>query len=381
MATSHLGGRCPFPTRSEDMNKAPKRVWNHSPKGPATMVDIARLVGVSQSTVSRILNNSPVAWPVSDKTREQVLSAAKELGYRPNPLARALRGARTMLIGAIVRDVTDPFFITAIDAVAMAANERGYAVVLGHARARADEALALAAVLEARHCDAILVLGDFRQQPLLINDLKNGVIPVVALWHGSQSPGFHSVKVDNDAGIRSVLDHLTKLGHTRVAFVGGASLGDIRDREAAFRKYVKDAGLPSPSAYIHRVENTFSAPRAALELLLQGAERPTAIVAATDVLAVGLLHAASELGIRVPDELSVVGFDDIPFAAATVPALTTVHMPVVEMGAAAVELAVTADGNRTPKSRTFQPRLVVRRSTAPPPDRGSRSTGRSQARK
>lgn len=363
------------------MKKSSKRVANHPPKGPVTMVDIARLVGVSQSTVSRILNNSPVAWPVSEKTREQIVAAAKELGYRPNPLARALRGARTMLIGAIVRDVTDPFFMTAIDSVATAAKERGYSVVLGHAQARADEALALAAVLESRHCDAILLLGDFRQQPLLIDDLKNGAIPVVALWHGSQSHGFHSVNVDNDAGIRFALDHLTGLGHSRVAFVGGASLGDIRDREAAFRKHVKDARLRSPSTYIQRVDNTFSAPQAALEQLLQEAEKPTAIVAATDVLAVGLLHAAAELNVKVPGELSVVGFDDIPFAAATVPALTTVHMPVGEMGAAAVELAVAGDGSRTPKTRTFQPRLVVRGSTAPPPDRESDATGRSRAKR
>lgn len=330
-----------------------------------TMKDIARQAGVSQSTVSRILNGMPVAIRVSDKTRERVLAAAKEHGYRPNPLARALRGAPTMLLGAVVRDITDPFFVTAIDGIARSAKDRGYSVVLGHARARADEALELAAVLEARHCDSILLVGDFREQPLLIEDLERGAAPVVALWHGSHGHEFHSINVDNEAGVRLALDHLTELGHTRVAFLGGASLGDIKDRENAFRAYSEKAGRSAPAAYVQHVENTFEAAHAALDLFLRDGEPPSAIIAATDVLAIGLIGAAAEHGIRVPDDLSIVGFDDIPFAAASVPPLTTVHMPVAEMGEAAVELAVSVRRDQAPEVHTFQPTLVVRRSTAP----------------
>jgi DNA-binding LacI/PurR family transcriptional regulator len=342
------------------MSKSPEA----DPLRAVTMKDIARHAGVSQSTVSRILNGTPVAIRVSDKTRERVLAAAKEHGYRPNPFARALRGAPMMLLGAIVRDITDPFFATAIDVIARSAKDRGYSLVIGHARSRADEALELAAVLEARHCDSILLVGDFREQRLLIEDLERGAAPVVALWHGSHGHTFHSINVDNEAGVQMALDHLTALGHTRVAFLGGGSLGDIKDRENAYRAYSAEAGRSIPVAHVQQVENTFEAAHAALDLLLHDGELPSAILAATDVLAIGLIGAATGRGIRVPEELSIVGFDDIPFAAASVPALTTVHMPVGEMGEAAVELAVSASREQTPEVRTFQPRLVVRGSTA-----------------
>jgi DNA-binding LacI/PurR family transcriptional regulator len=129
------------------------------------MRDIASAANVSQSTVSRVLNNAPTRVPIAPETRERVLAAAQALGYRPNPLARGLRGAATMLLGAVVRDITDPFFAGAIEALSVEAMARGYNLVLGHARGRADEAIALTAVLETRHCDAIVLLGDMQDQP------------------------------------------------------------------------------------------------------------------------------------------------------------------------------------------------------------------------
>src|SRR6185437_13508908 len=165
------------------------------PERAVTMKDVAAAAGVSQSTVSRILNDVPVAIPVSDRTRERVLELARELGYRPHPFARALRGAPSMLLGAIVRDITDVFFPSAVEALSIEARARGYSVVLGTARAEADEALALTAVLEARQCDAIVLLGDLRDEPRLVDDLRRARIPVVALWHGSHAAPFASVSV------------------------------------------------------------------------------------------------------------------------------------------------------------------------------------------
>ena len=169
---------------------APRRSASREPSAGAdrsvTMRDIARATGLSQSTVSRVLNRTPTVVPIAEKTRERVIATAKQLGYRPNPLARGLRGASTMLLGVIVRDITDPFFAGAIEAVTVEASRRGYNVVLGHAHARADEAIALWGVLEARHCDAIVLLGDMRDQPRLIEDLAGRARPVVALWQGSR---------------------------------------------------------------------------------------------------------------------------------------------------------------------------------------------------
>jgi DNA-binding LacI/PurR family transcriptional regulator len=348
---------------------------------PATMKDIAKKAGVAQSTVSRILNDTPLLVPISEETRERVLAAAAELRYRPNPHARGLRGAPTMLIGAIVRDATDPFFAGAIDALSLEARHRGYSVVLGHARERADEALALAAILEARQCDAMVVLGDLRTQPRLIEDLEsvNVHVPVVAIWHGGRREGFVTVSVDNRHGITAAMRHLTSLGHQRIAFVGDPVLGDIQERHAAYRDFLAAQRLKVPRAYVQPVRNTFDGGVAAFEALMALPRCPTAVAAATDVLAVGILHAASDRGVPIPDEFSVVGFDDIPFAAMTAPALTTVRMPVEKMIQAAIAMAVDKrfrNAAGTAKGvRVFKPTLVVRRSTArlahraPPKDR------------
>jgi DNA-binding LacI/PurR family transcriptional regulator len=328
------------------------------------MRDIARATNLSQSTVSRVLNRTPTLVPIAEETRERVLSTAVALGYRPNPLARGLRGASTMLLGLIVREITDAFFAGAVEAVTTAAANRGYNVVLGHAHARADEAITLWGVLEARHCDAILLLGDTRDQPRLLQDLAGAHVPVVALWQGAQTAGVPSVAVDNQAGIRAVLDHLIELGHRRIAFVGGRRLGDIKEREEAFVQHLARLREPLRDSYVQHGVNEPASAVAALDRLLALPEPPTAVVASTDVLATGLLHGAHERGLRVPDQLSITGFDDIPVAAFTVPALTTVRMPVREMVELAVEMALDKpDRARDITPQALQPKLVVRAST------------------
>src|SRR4029079_9729058 len=135
-----------------------------------TMRDIARVAGVSQSTVSRVLNDAPTRVPIAGDTRARAMGAAHALGSTPHPDARSLRGASTMLIGAVVRDFSDPFFATVIEALAVQAMARGYNIVLGHAHGRVDEGIALTTVLETRHTDAIVMLGDMQDQPSLLED-------------------------------------------------------------------------------------------------------------------------------------------------------------------------------------------------------------------
>jgi DNA-binding LacI/PurR family transcriptional regulator len=336
-----------------------------------TMRDIAREAGVSQSTVSRVLNDAPTRVPIAAETRERVTLAARRLRYRPNPLARGLRGAPTMLIGAVVRDITDPFFAGAIEALSVEAMARGYNVVLGHAHSRADEALALTAVLETRHCDAIVLLGDVQDQPRLLGDLKDSLVPVVALWQGSSALGVPTIDVDNQAGVRTAVEHLAGLGHQRIAFVGGRPLGDIREREAAFLEAMTERFGGVRNGYLQHVSNTPSGGATAVEVLLRLADPPTAIVASTDTLAFGVLHAAHALGRRVPDDLSVVGFDDILLASHTVPALTTLRMPAHEIVGEGLDIAIELarnPGQRPVRTvKVIPPRLIVRQSTAPPP--------------
>jgi DNA-binding LacI/PurR family transcriptional regulator len=297
------------------------------------------------------------------------VAAARTLGYRPNPLARGLRGMPTMLLGVIVRDITDPFFAGAIEAVSLEAAARGYNVVLGHAHGRADEAIALWGVLEARHCDAIVMLGDMSDQPRLVDDLRGTHIPVVALWEGSKPDGIASVSVDNAAGIRAVMDHLVTLGHRRIAFVAGSRLGDIREREAAYLAALDAIGEPVPDGYVQYASNDPTGGSRALAAILELPERPTAVVASTDVIAMGVLFEANARGMVVPRDLSVTGFDDIPLAAFSIPTLTTLRMPIRDMVAAAVAMlidAAPATADPTASARPiFAPSLVIRTSTGP----------------
>jgi DNA-binding LacI/PurR family transcriptional regulator len=332
------------------------------------MRDIGRLAGVSQSTVSRVLNDAPTRVPIAPETRRRVTLAARELGFRPNPLARGLRGAQTMLIGAVVRDITDPFFAGAIEALSVEARARGYNVVLGHAHSRVDEALALTAVLETRHCDAIVLLGDVQEQPRLLADLKNSFVPVVALWQGSSPLEVPTIDVDNRAGIFAALEHLVELGHRRIAFVSGRPLGDIRERRAAFDAFVRERSERLPEGYVQEVVNTSAGGQHAVERLVALPQPPTAILASTDTLAVGVLHGAHALGRVVPDDLSVVGFDDILLASHTVPALTTVRMPTAEIVAEGLDIAIALarrEVTQEPTIKVIPPSLVVRRSTGP----------------
>ena len=207
------------------------------------------------------------------------------------------------------------------------------------------------------------------------------------MWQGTRLDLIPGVQVDNHLGTRIAVEHLRALGHRRVAFIGGRLLGDIRERQAAYSEVVSEILGDIPAGYLQHVANTPEGGEAALDALLRLSPRPTAIVASTDVLAIGVLRGALLQGVKVPDELSVVGFDDIPMAKSTVPGLTTLRMPMAAMAAEAIALAVgpsdddigetdesTNHRPGRPAIRVFPPSLVVRQSTAsPPPDDEPRS--------
>ena len=330
------------------------------------MRDVARLTGVSQSTVSRVLSGAASSVPIAAETRQRVQDAAGRLGYRPNPLARALRGAKTMLLGVIVREITDPFLAVAVEAISREARNRGYNVVLGTAHSRAEEAIALRAVLETRHCDALLLVGDMRDQPALLDDLGDAHVPVVGLWQGAPLGRRPMVNADNRAGIMRALDHLHELGHRRIALVGGEPFAAIHERRAAYHEWMADKQLTVPEGFLQLRPNHPAGGGVALDALLRLPDRPTAVVCTTDNLAIGVLHAASTHGIVVPRDLSVTGFDDLPISTYLVPALTTLRMPIAEMAAKAVAIAVDG-GSHEGDVEVMQPRLIVRDSTAAPP--------------
>jgi DNA-binding LacI/PurR family transcriptional regulator len=338
------------------------------------MKDIALASGVSQSTVSRVLTGAPTVVPINDTTRQRVLEMARQMRYRPNPLARGLRGSRTMLLGVIVREIMDPFFAGAVDAVTSEASKRGYNVVLGHAHGRTDEALAVRAVMETRHCDAIIVLGDTSDQPRLLDDLRMANVHVVGMWQGSSVvQGIHTVTVDNKVGMNGLLDHLIGLGHKRFAFVGagfsvGRLLGDIGERRTAFVDRLAAEHLEVTPSFMREAENAMKGGSDAFDALMSLPVRPTAIVFSTDVLAIGGLHAAYRSGVSVPGEVSIVGFDDLPLSSYTNPPLTTARNPTAEMAEVGVKVAIEAmDDRDTADLESLAPTIVVRESSGPPP--------------
>jgi DNA-binding LacI/PurR family transcriptional regulator len=340
------------------------------------MRDIAKAAAVSQSTVSRVLNGVSTAVPIAPETRERVIQASRRLGYRPNPLARGLRGAATNLIGAVVRDFSDPFYAGAVEALVVESMAHGYNVVLGHVHGRLEESIPLTSVLETRHTDAIVLLGDMQDQPQLLADLRNSSVPVVALWQGTSPLEFPTADTDDRAGIMDGLEHLAGLGHRRIAFLSAQLPGDYRVREDAYVDFMARRFGGVPDGYLEHCPNTLAGGDAALRRLLDLAEPPTAVATSTDVVAVGVLHAAHSAGATVPDRLSVVGFDDILIAAHTVPALTTLRMPISEIVSHAVGRAVglARDPHRVrePSLDVFKPPLIIRDSTAAAPARTSR---------
>jgi len=225
-------------------------------------------------------------------------------------------------------------------------------------------------VLETRHCDAIVLLGDMRDEPKFLEDLRASQTPIVALWHGTELEGVPTVNTDNRAGMVAAIDHLIDHGHSRISFIGGRPLGDIRERRTAFYEHLEERGIAVVEEYVQNVINDPNGGDAALRALVALDSPPTAVVCSTDHLATGVLHAAADLGLVVPRDLSVVGFDDIPMASFTVPSLTTVHMPVDEMTALAARLAMDEPGERgsgVVESFVVAPTLVVRESTAEAP--------------
>jgi DNA-binding LacI/PurR family transcriptional regulator len=332
------------------------------------MKQVSEAAGVSQSTVSRVLNGTNGRVPIGEETRQRVLRLVEELGYRPHPLARGLRGAGTALLGLIVREIADPFFASTIEAIASEVRRHGYSLVLGHARSSVDEALALAGVLETRHCDGVLLLGDLQDEPRLWAELTGSNLAIVGLCLGPRSRGVPNVNTDNRQGVRLAFQHLYGLGHRRIAFVDAGWLDDVAERREAYFDLAKQHRLAIPEGYHQPGDNRPQSGWDGARALLALPEPPTAVLCATDQVAQGALAACAAGGVRIPAEISVVGFDDIPMASFTVPPLTTVRQPIELLAREAVDRLLAAMGGdrRGPALVRLEPELVVRATTAAP---------------
>jgi len=331
----------------------------------ATIYDIARHVGVSAGTVSRALSRPEKVLPA---TRQRIEAAAAALGYVPNTVARTLKTQRSGKILVTVPDIGNPFFAQILKGAEEAAQTAGYAVLLGDTQHQPEREERYAQMLPRNEADGLIVLGH-RLPPTAREIVRQlgATAPVVNGCEFDPALGIPSVHIDNAAAARTAMEHLYGLGHTRIAVVGGPPDNPLhRQRLEGARAAARTRGL---LRQLSIVPGDFSVEsgHAAGTALLGSAPVPTAAFCFSDQMALGVLAACRDLGVRVPQDFSIVGFDDLASSRYLSPPLTTIAQPMCEIGARAVNLLLAIIGEvDVPHQQTLEFQLMLRASTAAP---------------
>ncbi|HEY6495480.1 MAG TPA: LacI family DNA-binding transcriptional regulator, partial [Trebonia sp.] len=334
---------------------------------PATLRDVAAAAGVHPATASRALNPG-TRLLVSEETARRVTEAADRLGYRPNPVARSLRTRRSHTIGVLIPDLNNPLFPPMIRGIEDRLAERGYVALIGNTDIDLAKERLVFDQMRARHVDGFVMATAISGSPILAEAAESDV-PVVLMNRTSQDFPFSSVSVDNEQGVRAAVAHLVSLGHTKIGHIAGpqdASTGLARLRGfhaamAAHKLRVADRQVVYASAF-----SLDEGVRCGAELLGAGTGL-TAVVAANDMLAVGCYSAFDELGLRCPEDVSIIGFNDMPFIDRLRPPLSSVRFPHYELGTEAATLLIERiEAADSPVKILFlAPELVARGSTMP----------------
>jgi len=342
---------------SEEVKKAMTYDETHS---PVTSVDVAHRVGVSQAAVSLVLGGK-AAGRVGKQTQEVILRAAHELGYRPNSAARTLRSGRSRLIVLAVPDVSNPYFAAVLQGAEQAARQYGYAVMLASVRDEHDWQQVVLDALSSRSVDGFLLFTMCPPTEGAYTAIQGKAVLVDAASHA-----LPSLLLDIEAGMCTAMLHLLHLGHTKIAHLAAAvDAGTFRLRRSAYLDSLQTAGLPSTAAYQGCASFTIADARQAARRILEGPSPPTAIMCDSDVLAVGVYKAAKDLHRTIPEDLSVVGFDDSMIARMLDPELTTVAIPTVFIGEQALLLLLSVlQKGQVSSSITVPLELVIRASTS-----------------
>jgi DNA-binding LacI/PurR family transcriptional regulator len=337
---------------------------------PMDILQVAKRANVSTATVSRVINGLP---GVREKTSARVRQAIAEMNYVPNTNARNLRVGRTRLFGLIVSDINNPFFPELIDAFESLAAEQGIEVIFTHTNYDPKRLHNCIRRMIERNVDAIAVMTSEVDEPSLKQAVVAGV-PLVLMNQRELAGKYPDVLVEYSAGFREALVHLLALGHQNIGFIAGPqTLNSARGRKDAFRAALKSHGLHVRPEWIAIGTMRVEGGRMAMETLLSTSPRPTAVITSNDLMAVGALQAAHAAHIRVPRDLSIIGFDDIPIACMVHPPLSTIRLPRSEVAARAfASLQRTLQGGENVPFEPVQPHLVIRNSTAPPAGRARR---------
>lgn len=323
--------------------------------------DIAKQVDVSPSTVSRALNDHP---RISDKTKEQIRALAKEMGYIPSAVARDLVGQRSATVGIAIGDFLDPFYSDIISSIEDVAIANHYHVFVSSFYRDKERELALLNTFYERRVAGVIVAGSVLDHERL-SFPHRASMPIV-LFNCPTYP--LSVSTDKAMGARLAVEHLIKLGHRRIAHVRhGHDYETAQLRLTGYKETLTRHGISVDNRYIVAGDERFTGGVRAVDQLLALPEPPTAFFCFNDMTAVGVINALQRRGYGVPDDFSVIGFDDLDIASFYHPALTTIHQPTYQLGREAAKMLFThIGGENDAKAQIITPQLIIRESTAPP---------------
>lgn len=322
-------------------------------------MDVARLAGVSPSTVSRILNGTA---KVSDDKRQAVLAAIEKVNFAPNQMAQGLKKGRSMTIGIVVQDISSPFFDETLRGIDDGLKGTGYASVIVSGHWNAEEETDRVRLLLARKVDGIILLsGRIADDVVLKFSTQKPIVSTGRALHTSTALGF---KTDNEHGAWLAVHHLVQLGHRRIAFISGpANNHDADERLAGYRRALEEAQIEIDPALIVEGNYHEASGMMAMNRLFDTHQQFTAVFAANDLSAYGARLALYRKGIRVPDDISLVGFDDLPGSSYTTPPLTTIRQPLYDMGRIATEALLRLINGEAVQGEIPPVELVVRETT------------------
>jgi LacI family transcriptional regulator len=332
---------------------------------PPTVRDVARHAQVSTATVSRVLAGTD---PVREDLRERVFRASNELGYTPNRVARNLRIRSTRMIGVVVPDIENPFFTSAICGIEEVLQSANYGLLLGNYGENPKRESDLLGTLRAEGAAGI-ILTPSNAPEAEYRDLIQAHIPTVAISRSTARLNVDSVTVANRAGARAATEHLIRLGHRKIAFINGPLvISTARERQTGYEEAFAAADLAILSELIVHGDFRQKSGYQAMQVLLKLTSPPTAVFTASNLLTLGALQAIHEGGLRIPEQIAVVGFDDLAWATSLQPPLTAVAQPAREVGVTAARLLLDrlAEPDRPTRRIVLETRLVVRASCGAP---------------
>jgi LacI family transcriptional regulator len=328
-----------------------------------TIGELAKIAGVSKTTVSRVINNKPDVDPA---TREKIHSLIAEYGFQPNAFAKAISQKQSNHIGLLIPHkaeyvFSNPFYTEVMRGVSTEVDEKGYYLLVCYAHE-----VNYMDIYRQKRVDGFVLLSPGSFHKHIIEALNVGSVPFVSTARILGEPEMTYVDVDNFKGASQLMEHLISLGHERIAFIGKPTLQSSQDRLSAYQTVLEKAGIPyDPELALVTDTSSIESGHEYTLRLLRSQRPPTAIFLANDVMAIGAINAAHESGLRVPEDISIVGFDDIPFSNYTNPPLTTVHQPAFEKGVRAAQLLIHLLETQEPQESVILPlEMVLRRSTA-----------------